>query len=67
MKNCGSMVHQEVATKEFMEFFKDTVKVDKNSLWQLSAQVAIIKNIRRQMSLRFSGSNLNGTIVVFSN
>lgn len=27
VKNCGSFIHQEVATKEFMEFFKDTVKV----------------------------------------
>ena len=27
MKNCGTTIHCEVATKEFMEFFKDLVKV----------------------------------------
>ena len=27
MKNCGAVFHVEVATKEFMEFLKDLVKV----------------------------------------
>ena len=27
MKNCGSSVHNEVATKEFMEFMKQLVTV----------------------------------------
>ena len=27
MKNCGSLVHDEVATKEFMEFVKGLVSV----------------------------------------
>ena len=27
MKNCGSLVHDEVATKEFMEFLKNLVNV----------------------------------------
>ena len=27
VKNCGSTIHAEVATKEFMEFMKDQAKV----------------------------------------
>lgn len=27
MKNCTSLIHQEVASKEFMEFLKEQVKV----------------------------------------
>lgn len=27
VKNCGSLVHNEIATKEFMEFMKDQAKV----------------------------------------
>ena len=27
MKNCGSSIHSEVATKEFMEFMKQLVTV----------------------------------------
>jgi translation initiation factor 6 (eIF-6) len=27
VKNCGTLVHEEIATKEFMEFLKDLVKV----------------------------------------
>ena len=27
VKNCGSIIHDEIATKEFMEFLKDIAKV----------------------------------------
>lgn len=27
VKNCGTLIHEEIATKEFMEFLKDLVKV----------------------------------------
>lgn len=27
VKNCGSIIHEEIATKEFMEFLKDIAKV----------------------------------------
>ena len=27
MKNCGTMIHTEIATKDFMEFFKDQINV----------------------------------------
>jgi growth factor-regulated tyrosine kinase substrate len=32
VKNCGSIIHEEIATKEFMEFLKEIAKV-----YQLSA------------------------------
>ena len=33
-KNCGSTVHAEVATKEFMEFMKDQAKVHLKSVYK---------------------------------
>ena len=30
VKNCGSLIHEQIATKEFMEYFKDTLQVNRN-------------------------------------
>ena len=46
MKNCGALIHDEVASKEFMEFLKGLVNVsiDVELTWKCKDTLALTSN-----------------------
>ena len=43
VKNCGSFAHNEVATKDFMDFFRDQAKVGSCTILYLNISFNLIQ------------------------